>query len=160
MDEPVTLVVNGSPAEVRADPDTPLLYLLRNDLGLKGTRFGCGEGLCGACTVLIDGRAAYSCNTPLWAVSGKAITTIEGLGGAGCLGSVQTALLGARAGQCGYCLAGIVMRLQGALADPRQLRRQEIVTELSKNLCRCGTHPRVLRALDALLAEQSSRSPS
>lgn len=148
------LTVNGSVVELNLDQDIPLLYVLRNDLGLKGTRFGCGEGLCGACTVLIDGRPIYACDTPLWAAHDRSITTVEGLLENGSLGPVQQALLDARAGQCGYCLAGIVMRLEGALRATPRLDRAGIVAELSRNLCRCGTHPRVIEALDTLLRRE------
>jgi nicotinate dehydrogenase subunit A len=152
------LIVNGSVVELDLDRDTPLLYVLRNDLGLKGTRFGCGEGLCGACTILIDGRAVCACDTPLWAADDRSITTVEGLAEKGQLGPVQQALLDARAGQCGYCLSGIVMRLEGALRARPRLDRDGILNELSRNLCRCGTHPRVIAALDALLAREPSEA--
>src|SRR5450631_1686223 len=109
MPETFKLRVNGREHEVRAEPNTPLLYILRNDLKLKGTRFGCGEGHCGACTVLLDGRAVQSCDTPLWSVPGHAITTIEGLGGADTLHPIQQAFIDEQAAQCGYCINGIMM---------------------------------------------------
>ena len=152
------LTVNGREQAIDADGDTPLLYVLRNELGLKGTRFGCGGGLCGACTVLIEDRPAYACDTPLWAAESRRVTTVEGLLDDGALGSVQTALVEARAGQCGYCLSGVTMRIEGALRAQPPLSRREIVDELAKNLCRCGTHPRILRALDALLAARAPES--
>src|SRR5262249_26103546 len=107
--------VNGAEHEVSAEPDTPLLYVLRNDLALKGTRFGCGEGQCGACMVLFDGRAVPSCDTPLWSVPGHEVTTIEGLGDARALHPIQQAFLDEQAAQCGYCINGIMMAVKALL---------------------------------------------
>jgi nicotinate dehydrogenase subunit A len=141
------ITVNGAKHGVAAAPETPLLYVLRNDLGLKGARFGCGTGHCGACTVLIDGRAIQSCDTPLWAASGCSIVTIEGLGGPDALHPLQRAFLDEQAAQCGYCTNGILMSAM-ALLDRHPLPTDEQIREgLRRNLCRCGTHVRVLRAI-------------
>jgi aerobic-type carbon monoxide dehydrogenase small subunit (CoxS/CutS family) len=139
----ITLTVNGAPHEIDADPDVPLLYALRNDLGLVGARFGCGNGLCGACTVIIDGRAVRSCSVAVGDVIGP-ITTVEALSGAH---PVQRALIDEQAGQCGYCLTGIVMSAKALLdADPHP-GEAAIRGALDGNLCRCGSHTRILRAV-------------
>jgi nicotinate dehydrogenase subunit A len=142
-----TLQVNGADREVAAEPNTPLVYLLRNDLGLKGTRFGCGSGHCGACTVLIDGNAVQSCDTPLWSAAGREITTIEGLGSIEHPHPLQQAFLDEQAAQCGYCSNGIVMSAAALLRKNRNPSEAEIAAALDRNLCRCGTHVRILRAI-------------
>jgi nicotinate dehydrogenase subunit A len=136
--------VNGAEREVSAAPDTPLLYVLRNDLGLPGTRFGCGSGQCGACMVLIDGRAMNSCDLPLSFVSQKRITTIEGLGGNH---PVQKALERHQAAQCGYCMSGIVMAAVALLSHEKSPSEEQVRRALDKNLCRCGSHNRVVKAI-------------
>ena len=136
--------VNGAEREVSAAPDTPLLYVLRNDLGLPGTRFGCGSGQCGACMVLIDGRAMNSCDLPLSLVSRKRVTTIEGLGANH---PVQQALERHQAVQCGYCMSGIVMNAIALLSTNPQPTEKQVRETLDKNLCRCGSHNRVVRAI-------------
>ena len=148
MAETFTFSVNGRYVELEVDRDTPLLYVLRNDLGLKGTRFGCGDGLCGACSVIVDGRAIFSCDTPVWSVSGHAVETIEGIGDDTGLHPLQQAVLDEQAGQCGYCLSGIIMRAKALLDENPKPSRAEIVAALDRNLCRCGTHTRILRAID------------
>jgi nicotinate dehydrogenase subunit A len=140
----VKLEVNGASRSVEAHPDTPLLYALRNELGLTGSRFGCGSGQCGACFVLVDGKPIASCDLPLWSVEGKKITTIEGLGGRH---RVQKALVAEQAAQCGYCMSGIVMSAVALLSQKRSLSESEVRTALDKNLCRCGSHNRVVRAV-------------
>ena len=147
MAERFTLRVNGRAREVAAEPNTPLLYILRNDLGLKGTRFGCGVGHCGACTVLVDGNAVQSCDTPLWSASGREITTIEGLGSAEQPHPLQQAFLGEQAAQCGYCINGIIMAAAALLKRTPRPTDAEIAAALDRNLCRCGTHVRILRAI-------------
>ncbi|MGH6914183.1 MAG: (2Fe-2S)-binding protein, partial [Geminicoccales bacterium] len=137
------LEVNGARRRVEAAPDTPLLYVLRNDLGLTGSRFGCGSGQCGACFVLVEGRAMASCDLPIESVSGKAILTIEGLGGRH---PVQKALVAEQAAQCGYCMSGIVMSAAALLSQKPDPTEEEIRTALDRNLCRCGSHNRVVRA--------------
>jgi nicotinate dehydrogenase subunit A len=141
------LTVNGVPSEIEASGDTPLLYALRNDLGLKGTRFGCGSGQCGACFVLIDGHAAPACDTPLWSAAGKSITTVEGLGTSGGLHPLQEAFLAEQAAQCGYCTSGILMSAAALLAKNPRPTETEVRTALDRNLCRCGSHNRVVRAV-------------
>lgn len=138
------LEVNGASRSVEAHPDTPLLYALRNELGLTGSRFGCGCGQCGACFVLVDGKPIASCDLPLWSVEGKKITTIEGLGGRH---PVQKALVAEQAAQCGYCMSGIVMSAVALLSQKRSLSESEVRAALDKNLCRCGSHNRVVRAV-------------
>lgn len=144
------LIVNGDSHEVAVDHyDTPLLYVLRDDLGLKGTRFGCGNGDCGSCTVLVDGRAAKSCEVPIWSVEGKSVLTIEGLGTLEQLHPIQQAIVDFQAGQCGYCLSGIVMTAVAAIQNDPDVDRSKLVASLSANLCRCGAHGRILRAIEA-----------
>jgi nicotinate dehydrogenase subunit A len=147
MAENFTLRVNGREHTVRADANTPLLYILRNDLKLKGTRFGCGQGNCGACTVLIDGNPVQSCDTPLWSAQRHEITTIEGLGSAKAPGRLQQAFIDEQAMQCGYCINGIIMSAAALLARKPVPTDAEIAQALERNLCRCGTHVRVLRAI-------------
>ena len=142
-----TITVNGQHHTVDADGETPLLYILRNDLKLKGARFGCGLGQCGACTVVIDGRAVQSCDIPLSAAAGKRITTIEGIGGVEKLHPLQSAFLAEQAAQCGYCTSGIIMTAYVLLARNPHPSEAEICAALDGNLCRCGTHARILRAI-------------
>jgi nicotinate dehydrogenase subunit A len=145
--ENFTLRVNGREHRVSADASTPLVYILRNDLKLKGTRFGCGQGNCGACTVLIDGKPMQSCDTPLWSARGHEITTIEGLGSADAPGRLQQAFIDEQAMQCGYCINGIIMSAEALLARNPAPTEAEIAQALERNLCRCGSHVRVLRAI-------------
>ena len=136
--------VNGARRRVECAPDTPLLYILRNDLRLPGTRFGCGSCQCGACFVLVDGRAMASCDLPISFLAGKKVTTIEGLNGEH---PVQKALERHQAAQCGYCMSGIVMSAVALLSDKPRPSEDEIRTAPNKNLCRCGSHNRVVRAV-------------
>jgi nicotinate dehydrogenase subunit A len=138
------LDVNGEQRSVEVHPDTPLLYVLRNDLGLVGTRFGCGSGQCGACFVLIDGRAMASCDLPVSFAAGKKVTTIEGLADSH---PVQKALVKHQAAQCGYCLSGIVMNAVALLSGSENPTEAEVRLALDKNLCRCGSHNRIVRAI-------------
>jgi nicotinate dehydrogenase subunit A len=147
MEETHKLRVNGVEREVRAEPATPLLYILRNDLGLKGTRFGCGEGHCGACTVLVDGKPLQSCDTPLWSAAGKEITTVEGLSLGGAPHPIQRAFLDEQAAQCGYCINGVMMSAKALLDSNPDPSEAQIAAALDRNLCRCGTHVRILRAI-------------
>jgi nicotinate dehydrogenase subunit A len=159
LTQTIELNVNGARRVVTADPGTPLIYVLRNDLKLKGTRFGCGAGVCGCCTVLLDGRGIQSCNTPLSAVESREVTTIEGLGeglgqsrGQGLGGKaaphpLQQAFIEEQAGQCGYCLTGIVMGAAALLARNPSPTEAEIRSELDIHLCRCGAYDRILRAI-------------
>jgi nicotinate dehydrogenase subunit A len=143
----IALDVNGERRTTPAAPDTPLLYVLRNDLELNAAKFGCGLGQCGACTVMVDGRAFRSCVTPVSAVAGTKVVTLEGLGSAAKPGPLQRAFIAEQAAQCGYCIAGMMMSAQALLdrtADPSEA---EIRSALSGNLCRCGTHNRIVRAV-------------
>jgi nicotinate dehydrogenase subunit A len=142
-----TLRVNGASRTVRTDADTPLLYALRNDLELNGAKYGCGLAQCGACTVLIDGRTARSCVTPVSTLAGKNITTLEGLGTADKLHPLQKAFLDEQAAQCGYCTSGMIVTAKALLdTNPRPTEAQ-IKQALAGNLCRCGSHNRVVRAV-------------
>lgn len=147
MAERFALRVNGREYEVPAEPNTPLIYVLRNDLKLKGTRFGCGTGHCGACTVLCDGNAIQSCDTPLWSAAGRDITTIEGLGTAERPHPLQRAFIDEQAVQCGYCINGTIVSAAALLGKTGNPSDAQIIQALERNLCRCGTHVRVLRAI-------------
>lgn len=148
---PFTLQVNGQSRQVEADAETPLLYALRNDLGLIGTRYGCGIGQCGTCTVIIDGKAVQSCDVPVSAVVGKKITTVEALGtlsnDPGALHPLQRAFIAEQAAQCGYCASGILMAAKALLDVNPDPGDGDIRAALDGNLCRCGTHGRILRAI-------------
>ena len=146
--ERIAFVLNGKPASTHAKGSTPLLYVLRGEMGLVGARFGCGEGQCGACTVIVDGRAATSCDLPVEAVAGRSVQTVEGIATGAALHPVQQALLDAQAGQCGYCLTGIVMRAKALLDATPHPSREEIAAALDNHLCRCGSQPRILRAIE------------
>ncbi len=141
------LTVNGAEHEVSAAEDTPLLYVLRNDLGLKAARFGCGTGQCGACFVLIDGRAVASCDTPLWSAVGKTIVTLEGLGTPEHPHPLQCAVIDEQAAQCGYCLSGILVSAAALLAENAAPAEADVRAALDRNLCRCGAHNRLVRAV-------------
>lgn len=147
MTLPIRLTVNGTEREVSGDENSPLLYALRNQLGLKGTRFGCGTNQCGACYVLIDGQAVASCDTPLWAAAGKSITTVEGLGTRERPHPLQRAFIVEQAAQCGYCLSGILMSAAALLARNPHPTESEVCAALDRHLCRCGTHNRIVRAV-------------
>jgi nicotinate dehydrogenase subunit A len=143
----LALTVNGARHESAADPDTPLLYVLRNELGLVGARFGCGMGLCGACFVHVDGAVVASCDTPLWSVEGKTVVTVEGLAPGDELHPVQQAMLDEQAAQCAYCVTGVIMSGAALLERSPQPDRAEVVAALDRNLCRCGAHNRMVRAV-------------
>lgn len=142
-----TLIVNGVRQTVDADPATPLLYVLRNDLELNAAKFGCGLGQCGACTVLVDGQPVFSCLLPLAAVANRPVRTVEGLGSPDRLSPVQAAFEAEQAAQCGYCIPGMMMRAQALLERTTRPTEAELRTHMSVNLCRCGTHMRILRAV-------------
>jgi len=144
---PTEIIVNGVRHAVDAEPEAPLLSVLRDDLELTGTKYGCGEGQCGACTVLIDGAPAHSCITRLASVAGKRITTIEGLAAGGRLHPVQEAFLHAGAMQCGYCTAGMIVASAGLLASNPNPSEAQIKQALEGNICRCGTYPRIVGAV-------------
>ena len=140
--------VNGLPVSVSLDnEETPLLNVLRNELGLMGTRFGCGLEQCGCCMVLVDGVPEKCCTKPVWSISGKQVTTVEGLGSADRPHPLQTAFLDEQAGQCGYCLAGILVSAKALLDKNPSPTRAEIAQALDTNICRCGSHNRIIRAV-------------
>ena len=143
----MTLKVNGRDHQIDAEADTPLLYVLRDDLALNAAKFGCGLGQCGACTVIVDGKAVLSCVTPLVLLGGKQVTTLEGLGTIADPASIQRAFMDEQAAQCGYCIAGMMMRAQALLMRNASPSDEDIRNELEPHLCRCGTHMRILRAI-------------
>lgn len=142
----IRFTVNDTPVQSTAAADTPLLYVLRNDLQLKGTRFGCGAGACGSCTVLVDGRALNSCETPLWSVRGRHVTTVEGLGTPDRPHAVQQAFVDLQAAQCGYCINGLMMSVAALALRPTPPTEDDLQAALVRHLCRCGTHMRILQA--------------
>ena len=143
----ITLRVNGAAKTVNTEPDTPLLYVLRNDLELNGAKYGCGQAQCGACTVMIDGNAVRSCVTPCASATGKNITTLEGLGTLDRLHPLQKAFLDEQAAQCGYCTSGMIMSAKALLDATPKPSDAQIKQALSGNLCRCGAHNRIVRAV-------------
>ena len=158
MTDTIDFNVHATPVSVAVAPNTPLLFVLRNDLALRGTRHGCVEGDCGACTVLVDGHPVTSCNTPVDAVLGCSIETVEGLSEMQPPHPLVEALLAEQAGQCGYCLAGILMRAKALLAELAKPTRAQIVTALDDNLCRCGAHNRLIRAIEQAAGASEARS--
>ena len=147
MSDKLEFVVNGRAVSVTCDGTVPLLTVLRDELGLRGTKFGCGTEQCGACMVLIDGKPEYSCSREATTAAGRSITTIEGLSSGGAPHALQQAFLDEQAGQCGYCLSGILISASALLAKNRKPSRAEIVTALDPHLCRCGIYNRVVRAV-------------
>jgi nicotinate dehydrogenase subunit A len=144
----ISLKVNGKAHQIDADPTTPLLYVLRNELGLNGAKFGCGLGQCGSCTVMVNGDAVMSCVVPIILADGQDITTVEGLGTVEEPGPMQRAFIEHQAAQCGYCIPGMMMRAQALLQRRPDATGAEIREALEPNLCRCGTHMRILRAVE------------
>jgi len=147
----ITLLVNGKNKIVNVDDDAPLLYVLRDDLNMKGPKFGCGLGQCGACTVQVDGQAVRSCVTPAMSVTGKKITTLEGLGGSKNPSKLQQAFIDEQAVQCGYCINGMIMTASAFLAKNKNPSDEQIAEAMSGNLCRCGTHQRIVAAVKRYL---------
>jgi len=143
----IELNINGRTHAIDADPHTPLLYVLRDHLALHGAKFGCGLGQCGACTVMVDGQATFSCLTPISVLPGRRIKTVEGLGTIEQPGPLQRAFIDEQAAQCGYCIAGMIMRAQALLEKNPSPSETEIRRQMMPNLCRCGTHMRILRAV-------------
>ena len=152
MAQDIALTVNGRSVQVTALETTPLLDVLRNQLDLKGTRYGCGLEQCGSCMVLLDGEPVYACSREIGTVAGRSVTTIEGLGSATQPHPLQQAFLDEQAGQCGYCLSGIVISAKALLDRNPSPTRADIAAALDKNLCRCGAHPRILRAVEKAAA--------
>jgi len=143
----VTLTVNGRTQQVEADPETPLLYVLRDHLELNGAKYGCGIGQCGSCTVMVDGEAVLSCVTPVLLLEGRRVTTVEGLGTLEKPGPMQQAFIEEQAAQCGYCIPGMMMRAQALLQADPSADEATIRAHLEPNLCRCGTHMRIIKAV-------------
>jgi nicotinate dehydrogenase subunit A len=151
--------VNSRPCSPDADEQTALLWVLRDELGLSGPKFGCGQGECGACVVLVDGEPQASCNLPLGSVHGKQVVTLEGLGTPEQPHPLQAAFIDERAAQCGYCVAGIVTAAAALLARNANPSRDEITQALDKHLCRCGAHNRMIRAVQRAAATMRSNNP-
>ena len=148
--------INGAETEIDADPDTPLLTILRGPLGLTGSHFGCGVGECGACTVLLNDHAINSCDTPLWSVADKDVTTIEGLGSSQQPHPLQRAFIAEQALQCGYCVSGILMSAVALLKRNPNPTNMDVRIALDRNLCRCGSHNRMVRAILRAAAEMQA----
>ncbi|WP_375787459.1 (2Fe-2S)-binding protein [Bradyrhizobium sp. Pha-3] len=153
-----TLTVNGESRSIKASPDTPLLYVLRDELGLNAAKYGCGLGQCGACTVIVDGKAIFSCITPVMVLEGRAIVTLEGLGSQTAPGPLQRAFIAEQAAQCGYCIPGMMMRAQALLNRDPDVTDEAIRAELQPHLCRCGTHMRILRAVRRAADEMTPKT--
>lgn len=156
----IELTINDKSVSVAAEETTPLLFVLRNELDLKGIRYGCGLEQCGSCMVLVDGEPVYACSRELGTVAGRSITTIEGIGSTANPHPLQIAFLDEQAGQCGYCLSGIIMSAKALLDRNPSPSRAQIIEALDKHLCRCGAQPRILRAVNkaaALLREGAPR---
>ena len=143
----ISFTINGQPAHVEAEPDTPLLWVVRDHLNMTGTKFGCGAGLCGACTVHIDGKATRSCQTAVSDVAGKKVTTIEGLSADGMSHPLQKAWVEEQVPQCGYCQSGQIMQAAELLATVKKPTREQIVEHMNGNICRCGTYTRIIAAI-------------
>jgi nicotinate dehydrogenase subunit A len=148
----LSLTVNGVPREISSAPDTPLLYVLRNELRVNAAKYGCGLGQCGACTVMVDGEAIFSCITPVMLVQNRKVVTLEGLGTLEQPGEMQRAFIEEQAAQCGYCIPGMMMRAQALLDREPNASEDRIRAELEPHLCRCGTHMRILRAVSRAAA--------
>ncbi|ARP94017.1 (2Fe-2S)-binding protein [Bordetella genomosp. 13] len=153
------LDVNGRVRQVDVESDTPLLYVLRNDLALNGPKYGCGLGECGSCTVLLDGKPARSCVVPVKAAAGRAVTTLEGLGDRDAPGLVQKAFIDAQAAQCGYCINGMIMTAHALIARNPHVGRREIEDALRYNLCRCGTHHEIVEAVALAARRACTKEP-
>jgi nicotinate dehydrogenase subunit A len=152
MQQELHVTVNGTPRAVNCEADAPLLDVLRSELGLAGPRFGCGAGLCGACFVLMDGQARSSCDFPAWAAEGKQVTTVEGLVSGGLLHAVQQAFIDEQAAQCGYCTSGMIISAAALLSRNPAPDADQVRAALDGNLCRCGTHRRIINAVLAAAA--------
>jgi isoquinoline 1-oxidoreductase subunit alpha len=148
----IAFTINGKAASITAEPDTPLLWVVRDQLNLTGTKYGCGAALCGACTVHVDGKATRSCVTPVSSAAGKNVTTIEGLAENGDH-PLQKAWVAEQVPQCGYCQSGQIMQAAELLANNKQPTRDEIVAHMDGNICRCGTYPRIVRAIERAAKE-------
>jgi aerobic-type carbon monoxide dehydrogenase small subunit (CoxS/CutS family) len=158
MGEAIELEVNGKRYSVRYSPDTPLLYVLRDELGLTGTKYGCGEGMCGSCTVLLAGTARRSCQVPVSAAVGKPITTVEGLEKNGELHPVQEAFVEEGAFQCAYCTSGMIMSSVSLLQSNHNPSEEQIMQSMQGNICRCGTYPRIIEAIRKAAVKMQGRA--
>jgi aerobic-type carbon monoxide dehydrogenase small subunit (CoxS/CutS family) len=158
MAKSIRFVLNGRPVTLDSDPDRTLLWVLRTDLELTGTKYGCGEGICGSCTVLVDGSAVRSCQLPLKDVAGKSVTTIEGLANGEELHPLQKAFVEHGGFQCGYCTPGMILNAAGLLAKAPHPSRAEIVAGMENNLCRCGAHQRIVAAIEDASRQGGGRS--
>jgi aerobic-type carbon monoxide dehydrogenase small subunit (CoxS/CutS family) len=155
MQQTISFKLNGKPTTVTVDPDRLLLWVLRHDLGLTGTKYGCGEGLCGACTVVVDKEAVRSCTTQMKDVAGKSVTTIEGLSQGKRMNRIQKAFLDHNAFQCGYCTPGMIMTAHALLLKYPNPTRADILKHMNNNLCRCGSHNRVVEAIEQAARERA-----
>ena len=155
-----SVTVNGATREVEAGKNMALLYVLRNDLGMKGVRYGCGLGECGACSVLLDGERIFSCDTPIWVAEGKSIVTIEGMSDGDHLHPLQEAFLREQAAQCGYCINGIIVTAKALLDKTPAATDEQILEALDRNLCRCGAHVRIIRAIRSAADAMRSEAPA
>ncbi len=153
----IKLNLNGRVCAVDAEENTPLIYVLRNDCELKGTRFGCGVAQCGSCHVLIDGVSVPSCDTPLWSVEGKTVITVEGLGSSDELSALQQAFVDEQAAQCGYCISGMLIRATELLQKNQQPTEADVRAALDKHLCRCGSHNRIVRAVLSVVSGAAAK---
>ena len=158
MKSTIRFHLNGQPTTLELDPARMLLWVLRGELGLTGAKYGCGEGVCGACTVLVDGAAVHACATPVSAVAGKRVVTIEGLAAGERLHPIQEAFLDEGAYQCGYCTLGMILAVHALLAEHPHATRQQILDGLDGNLCRCGAHQRILAAVEKVAAGKGGAS--
>ena len=156
----VKLDINGRSTEVDATPDTPLLYVLRDNLAMSGAKFGCGLGQCGACTVLVDNQAVFSCVVPISLLEGRKITTLEGLGTPDKPSALQRAFIEEQAAQCGYCTAGMIVRAEALLKKTKQPTDAQIREHMAPNLCRCGTHNRVIKAIKRAAGTATASLPA
>ena len=154
----ITLNVNGAAQALELEPDMPLLYALRNHLNLNGAKYGCGLGQCGACTVIVDDQPVFACLTPCAGLEGKKIRTVESLGSAEKHGPLQAAFIDKQAAQCGYCIAGMLMRAQTLLERDPHPDEQTIREHMAGNLCRCGTHLRIIEAIKQVAGHNGSRT--
>jgi aerobic-type carbon monoxide dehydrogenase small subunit (CoxS/CutS family) len=153
MVETIKFTLNGKPISLKVDKERTLLWVLRTELGLTGTKYGCGEGLCGACMVHVDGDVELSCQTTIGGVAGAEVTTIEGLAKNGRLHPLQKAFIQHDALQCGYCTSGMIMKAHALLTDNPEPSREEIIQEMNENLCRCGAHMRIVEAIQTAAKE-------
>jgi aerobic-type carbon monoxide dehydrogenase small subunit (CoxS/CutS family) len=157
MEKSISFLLNGRDIQLKADPDRSLLWVLRTDLGLTGTKFGCGEGWCRACSVLVDGRVRASCQTPVGRIEGRRVVTIEGLAANGRLHPVQEAFIKHDALQCGFCTSGMIIRAVGLLTENPKPTRREIIEGMDHNLCRCGAHVRIIQAVETASKEMEGK---